>query len=74
MASYRVYCNDCDEEFSIEMYGKQPQYCCGCGSEIIYGDLVKESSDDEEDDSDEKFWDKLSSDELDALDDWKVDR
>lgn len=66
MPTYRVYCNECDDEFTVDMYSKwrkNPQYCCACGSEIIYGDLVCEDS--EEDD--------VLSDDLSDIEDWKVD-
>lgn len=63
MPTYRVYCNECDDEFTVDMYSKNPQYCCACGSEIIYGDLVREDS--EEDD--------VLSDDLSDVEDWKVD-
>ena len=71
MSSYRVYCNECDEEFLVEVISKkQPEHCCICGSEVIYGDVVNTSRD--EDLDDEAAWDRISRESLDDIDDWKI--
>lgn len=68
MASYQVYCNDCDVECAIMTFeGAQgvPSVCTFCGTELDDSN-VREDSDDEED-----AWDKLTEESLDDLDDWK---
>lgn len=70
MASYQVYCIECDIECSImtfEEIKNVPSICTFCGTELddsnVREDTVEEG--------DEETWNRLSEESLDELDDWK---
>lgn len=68
MASYQVYCNECDVECSImtfERIQSVPSVCSFCGTELDDSNVREDTSGDEEE------WDRLSEESLGELDDWK---
>lgn len=65
MSRYKVYCNECSDEFSL-IGEKVPLYCCMCGEEVSDADTVNDAEEFSEDE-----WDRISRESLDDIEDWK---